>query len=79
MPRHRQLEPAVYLIQPRIVRKREVQLESRPLCHPLPVNRSSEFRHVLPGFSPAAWKLDPAAKSQRCSSVFLPYGIQALP
>jgi hypothetical protein len=43
------------------------------------VNRSFEFRHVLPGFPPPAWKLDPAAKSQRYSSVSLPHGIQALP
>jgi hypothetical protein len=35
-PRHGHLEPAVYLIQPRVVLWREVQLKSRPVCHPLP-------------------------------------------
>jgi hypothetical protein len=33
------------------------------------VKRSSKFGYVLPGYAPSAWHVDPAAISQRCSSV----------
>jgi hypothetical protein len=43
------------------------------------LNWSTEFRRVLFCCAPPASHVDPAMRSQRCSSVFLPQVIQAAP